>query len=74
MRACVNTATGVKYPFNQGSVEERALFRVMPVDSNRTKMYFDSQEEYLAWRGKQLATDTAIAALQPHVIPGTVSN
>lgn len=53
MPVCVNTATGFKYPFQQGSAEERVLYRVMGVEPNRTsKMYFDSKEEYLAWRRK----------------------
>jgi hypothetical protein len=71
----VNAATNMKYPFSQGSVEERALFRVMSTEaqSGSHKMYFDSKEQYMSWRKLKIEADKAIAGLNIHVVPGIAS-
>jgi hypothetical protein len=73
MSKVVNAATGQKYPFVQGSIEERTLFRVTPVEALAAgaypKLYFDSKEQYLAWRGAKLHADKS---LRVFVIPGLV--
>jgi hypothetical protein len=72
----VNAATNMKYPFSQGSVEERALFRVMSTEaqSGSHKMYFDSKEQYMSWRKSKIETDKAIAGLNIHVVPGIAAS
>lgn len=72
MAPVVNTATNNKYPFNQGSVEERSLFRVTSTEAQLGghKMYFDSKEQYMSWRKSKIEADKAIAGLNIHVIPG----
>lgn len=52
MPFAVNQATGFVYPFQQGSADERSLFRVMPMDASGSKMYFDSREQYDEWSQK----------------------
>ena len=70
MSKVVNAVTGQKYSFVQGSIEERTLFRVTPVEGGHgacAKLYFDSKEQYLAWRRAKLNADKS---LRIFVIPG----
>ena len=69
MTKVVNAATGKKYEFVQGSADEKVLFRVMPVEAGApTKLYFDSKEQYLAWRAAKLGSDKTFSRV--FVIPG----
>lgn len=68
----VNTATSVRYNFVVGSAEERELFRVTPVDGT-SKMYFDSKEQYITWRQKQLDEREHLQKLGIYMIPGLVA-
>ena len=46
---CVNAYTGHAYDFEEGSSDEKSLFKVMPLDSEK-KIYFDTYDEYQLWR------------------------
>ena len=72
MHTIVNTATGMKYPFGHGSVEERTLFRVTPFETG-AKMYFDSKEQYFAWRQAKIEDNKTLRDMCLHVIPGLSS-
>ena len=70
MAPVVNTATNVKYPFECGTEQEKTLFRVTPTTGSSNKMYFDSKEQYIAWRQASIKTDQALRDLHLHIIPG----
>ncbi len=44
-----NTLTGFVYDFEKNTNAEKALFRVMPLDSTE-KLYFDTKDQYFEWR------------------------
>jgi hypothetical protein len=70
MTYVTNTATGMKYPFVQGSAEEAGLFRVTPVEPSASKMYFDSKEQYVAWRTALLGKNVTLRKMGVACIPG----
>lgn len=69
----VNAATKMTYPFTVGSVEERTLFRVTSVEPSAGKLYFDSKEQYLAWRTSQLDENYTLRNMGIYMLPGLAS-
>lgn len=49
---CVNAYTGQTYAFDEGSSDEKTLFKVMPLDSEK-KIYFDTYDEYQLWKQRE---------------------
>lgn len=64
-KLCVNEYTNMPYTFMKGSVEEKSLYRVMPLDGNE-KIYFDSKDEYEDWKFKRKVTKIG----RPYTIQG----
>lgn len=68
----VNQATGMKYDFSAGSCDERTLFRVTPLMNigSSSKMYFDTREQYIAWRQDKLDKEKSLRDLGIYIVPG----
>lgn len=64
----VNSGTGVVTEDKKETNDEKKYYRVMPVDSCE-KLYFDSKDQYIIWRQKQMKTDP-YKLLGIHVLPG----
>lgn len=56
----VNSATGAVTEDKRETKDEKKYYRVMPVDLTGhgvEKLYFDSREQYIDWRQKQIQKD-----------------
>lgn len=56
----VNSATGVTTEDKRETKDEKKYYRVMPIDltgNGVEKLYFDSRDQYLEWRRKELKNE-----------------